>query len=1187
MAESEFQRAATEAHQYLLEGHTAQAETLYRKILLTNPDYAPGWHMMGILAGRSGQQEVAVRLLERASLLDPQDFRICSDLGNAFLAAGRFSEAIQTYRQSLGFKPDSPEILANLGCVLQIVERLDEGVDVCREALRQQPNSANALNNLGNCYKDLGRIDEAIKCYRQAMATEPWAADLHSNLIFALGLHPGADPRMILEECREWNRLHGSARRESNFPNDPSPNRRLRIGYVSSDFRNHVVGQNLLPLLRHHDCERFEIVGYGSVANADALTERLRLCFSQWRNIQGLSDEQAVQLVRADRIDILVDLSLHSAGNRLPLFARKPAPVQISYLGYCGTTGLDAIDCRLSDPFLDPPDADLTVYSEKTVRLPSSYWCYEPLGPVPDVGALPAGRTGNITFGCLNHFAKVSRLALELWVDILCKVPQSRLLLNVPAGTARAEVISVFTARRIPPERIEFVAKQDWDDYIRTWQRIDIGLDPCPCTGGITTCDALWMGVPVVTLAGDSSRARGGKSILSSILLPELIADSPEQYVKIATGLAGDLARMHELRSSLRNRMESSPLRDAAKFAHDFESTLIGIWKNWRSPRTNAETAKSECGGRSEAERAMEHYNTGNAFQARGETRLAIGSFRDALKIHPEYPEALCNLGAALQLIACPDEAIQCYQKALTIDPGQIEARNNLANALLRQGRPEEAIEEYQAALRVNPQYASAHFNLGNAFQKLNDLDAAAESYKRAIRCNPDDVDACNNLGNCYKEVGQPDEAIRWYQRALALQPRAVRSHSNWVCANYFLPGCDPHEICAEARRWQEKHAANLKQSLPPLEADRSVKRVLRVGFISPDFRRHVVGSNLLPLLREHDRTQFEFFGYSDVETPDEFTAEIREQMDQWREIRGMSDEQVTRSIRSDRIDILFDLALHAPENRLLVFARRAAPVQVTYLGYCGTTGLDEMDYRLSDPVLDPPGSDLTVYSEKTVRLPHTYWCYQPLGPTPQVTNPPCASGRSFTFGCLNRPVKASAVVLNLWTEILKQVPESGLLLCAPWQSYREAVLACCRRAGISENRIEFVGAQPWEQHIRTYERIDVCLDPFPYGGGITSCDALWMGVPVVTLCGQTAVGRGTSSILSDLGLPEWIATSPEQYVQIAGSFAKNRHGLKDLRAGLRSRMTRSPLRDAVGFARDIEAICREMWKGGAKIGNG
>jgi predicted O-linked N-acetylglucosamine transferase (SPINDLY family) len=355
--------------------------------------------------------------------------------------------------------------------------------------------------------------------------------------------------------------------------NDRQPDRRLRIGYVSPDFRSHVVGWNLLPLLERHDHAQFEVFAYTAATSEDALTAKLRARCDVWRDIRAMTNQQAADLVRADSIDILVDLSLHMAHNRLLLFARKPAPVQVTYLAYCSTSGLSQIDYRFSDPHLDP-DENAPVYSEKTVRLPKSYWCYQP-PDAPPIAPAPLLANGFPTFGCLNSFAKASPSFLDLCAQILGSHPRSRMILYCPPGAHRSGVLQRFATRGVDADRIEMLGKQPWLDYIRTYNRIDIALDPFPHGGGITTCDALWMGVPVVTLSGQTAVGRGGRSILSNLGLPELVANSREEYAH----LVGDFGRWIQLRGDLRERMSASPLLDSAAFARDVEQAYRQMWR--------------------------------------------------------------------------------------------------------------------------------------------------------------------------------------------------------------------------------------------------------------------------------------------------------------------------------------------------------------------------------------------------------------------------------------------------------------------------------------------------------------------------------------------------------------------------------------------------------------------------------
>jgi predicted O-linked N-acetylglucosamine transferase (SPINDLY family) len=342
-----------------------------------------------------------------------------------------------------------------------------------------------------------------------------------------------------------------------------------------------VVGLNLLPLFRAHDHRQLEIFCYADVIRPDHLTQRFQAHADVWRNLLGQTDDQVAQLVREDRIDVLVDLALHTAYNRLLVFARKPAPVQVSFAGYPASTGLPAIDYRFTDPYLDPPALDYSDSAEELVRLPDSFWCYDPLTDEPAVNSLPAHANGFVTFGCLNNFVKINDRVLALWAQVLRAVEGSRLLLLAPEGHFRRHTLERLEQLGISAARVVFVAHQPRPRYLELYHGIDLMLDTFPYNGHTTSLDALWMGVPVVTLVGGTTVGRAGLSQLTNLGLPELAAQAPEEFVRIAVQLAGDLPRLAGLRATLRERMQSSPLMDAPRFARGIEAAYRTMWHRW------------------------------------------------------------------------------------------------------------------------------------------------------------------------------------------------------------------------------------------------------------------------------------------------------------------------------------------------------------------------------------------------------------------------------------------------------------------------------------------------------------------------------------------------------------------------------------------------------------------------------
>ncbi len=554
-----------------------------RRAIELAPEFTLALSNLGNTLTELGQAEEAIGFCRRAVAADPQHAIAWYNLGNALLAARQWDEAVTACRQAIALKPDLAEAYNNLGVVLNHQGQADEAIAAFERSIALRPQVAPVHCNLGNALKDKGQLDEAIAAYQKASSLQPANLEFQSNTLVALHYHPAYDARAIAEELGRWNQQLQSTlppRSNQQHPNDRAPERRLRIGYVSPDLRDHPVGLFLLPLLQQHDRQQYEIFVYTQVASPDAITAQLRAHTDAWHSTTGLADEQFADLIRRDRIDILVDLAMHTANNRLRVFALKPAPVQVNYLAYVGSSGLTAMDYRLSDPYLDPPGRDESIYCEKTIRLPETYWCFQSAHvDLPPTTREP--QPGAIRFGCLNNFCKINPPLIAAWAQILRAVPGSQLTVHALEGDHRQRMLDQFTEQGIAAERITFVGKVPRAEYFQTYQALDISLDTTPYAGGTTTCDSLWMGVPVVTLAGERAVGRGGVSLLQNVGLPELIAPTLDEYVEIAVALANDLPRLRELRSTLRVRMQASPLMNAPRFARNVEAAYREMWRAW------------------------------------------------------------------------------------------------------------------------------------------------------------------------------------------------------------------------------------------------------------------------------------------------------------------------------------------------------------------------------------------------------------------------------------------------------------------------------------------------------------------------------------------------------------------------------------------------------------------------------
>jgi protein O-GlcNAc transferase len=544
-----------------------------------------------------------------------------------------------------------------------------------------------------------------------------------------------------------------------------------------------------------------------------------------------------------------------------------------------------------------------------------------------------------------------------------------------------------------------------------------------------------------------------------------------------------------------------------------------------------------------------------------------------------ESPEALVEAGNLLASRGELDQAAACYRGALAQRPDSVAIHSNLGSVLRRLGDWAGAMECYQRALALDPESAAAHNNLGNVLLQMGRPDEAMGCYAAAIAIRGDFAEAYNNLGKAHDDRGEIDEAIACYRRAVALEPGSPRIHSNLVYALHFHPSSTRASLYAEHRRWNERHARPLASEWRPHDNDRSLDRPLRVGYLSPDFSLHAVGRFLLPLLRGHDPARVTSICYASQSRDDAFTARLREHAQVWRNVLSLDDVQLADQIRADRIDVLVDLSMHMAGNRLGVFARRPAPVQVTYLAYCSTTGMEAIDYRMTHRHLDPLVGDLLHYSERSVELPSSYWCYEPGVVTPEVSElPALRRGGRITFGCLNSFCKVTRGTLCLWRRLLAAVPRSRLLVHCHAGARRAEVREFMRAGGVAPERVEFADFVPLEQYFEQYREIDIELDPFPYGGGTTTCDALWMGVPVVSLAGGTAVSRSGRALLTAVGLPELAVATPARYLRVAVKLAGNLQRLARLRGSLRERISQSALTDRRRFARDVEAAYQSMW---------
>ena len=563
------------------------------RAIAVDPDRA-GLH---IKRGRAltllGRHADAAAAFQHAAALAPDDLGVQGACGDGLLTIGDDAAAEACFRQALALRPVgagdrvSVAIHVNMGIALEKQGRLADAIAACETALAAEPELLAARNNLAGVLKNQARIDEAVELFRRGLSVHPDSALEHSNLLLTLQYGARiADPELLAEH-RAWAARHAEPLTAAMAPpaNPADPDRRLRLGYLSADFYGHPVGFFIGPVIAMHDRARLEVVCYASVERPDRLTELFRSQADIWRDVTQIDDRALAARMRDDAIDILVDLGGHTAGNRLVALAYKPAPVQASYLGYPGTTGMTAVGYRLTDAWADPPGPSDAAAVETLVRLPHGFLAYRAPTDTPDVGPLPAARNGYVTFGSLNNLAKVSPQAIALWSRLLAAVPRSRLMLKArafaDAGT-RQRFVAAFAAHGIAGERLDLLARTPLPvDHFRSYDRVDIALDTLPYNGATTTCEALWMGVPVLALSGDRHAGRVGASLLNAAGLADLVAESPDAYVAKGVGLAGDLDRLADWRTGLRAHIAAAPLSDVRRLTRSIEAAYRQMWRAW------------------------------------------------------------------------------------------------------------------------------------------------------------------------------------------------------------------------------------------------------------------------------------------------------------------------------------------------------------------------------------------------------------------------------------------------------------------------------------------------------------------------------------------------------------------------------------------------------------------------------
>ena len=566
--------------------------------------------------------------------------------------------------------------------------------------------------------------------------------------------------------------------------------------------------------------------------------------------------------------------------------------------------------------------------------------------------------------------------------------------------------------------------------------------------------------------------------------------------------------------------------------------------------------------------------------QKKNNFQVAENLYKKVLKINPNHFGSVFLLGSLYAQSNNFDRAKQLLYKAIQINPNFADAHNNLANVLKELKEPKKAIACYEKAIQINPNFADAHYNLGNTFKLLDEYKKAKSCYEKAIQINPNFADAYNNLGTVFRVLREFEKAITCYEKAIYLKPDHGYAHSSKLFSSLYFEKVDPKNYLSQAKKF--------RSSLKPINDNLLVKyqfktkpKKLRIGFVSGDFREHPVGFFLLDILKNLKNENLELIAYSNLRKKDDLSIKLKSNFADWHEIERQDDLKTINQIRKDGIHILFDLSGHTAKNRLPIFINKPAPIQVSWAGYNGSTGIPEIDYLIGDPIVTP-ASENNYYTEKIFPLPNIWVCFSPPNFEVKLDELPVTKNRYITFGCFNNLSKINNKVISLWSRILKEIPKSKIFLKTKElnDSYlKERIINNFQKNDINLDSLILEGSSPRKELLDTYNKIDIALDPFPYSGNATSFEAIWMGVPVLTKKGSAFISHTTESINHNCGMSDWIADNENDYVKKAITFSTNLERLSEINKNLRQIALKSPLFNSSLFAKQLNSALWKMWK--------
>ncbi|SFB13631.1 O-linked N-acetylglucosamine transferase, SPINDLY family protein [Selenomonas ruminantium] len=1086
-----------------------------------------------------GDIRQAMAIADRITLADTADREVLSRLAVVYMD-GQDSTALKEVIQQLerlgnlsGWQLFFKAGLADLehdgdSAIAFAQEALqDEGLQICQQGV--------VHHFLANLYKLAGSLSAAAQEYRLSAECKDVANGKlveYSNYLLHLQYTPVSAEQYKLAAQKYQDMLPDKMYKHQRDRH--RYHEKIRVGYISPDICRHVVSSFMGAQLTKYNKKLFEVYVYTNCTE-DEISQQYKKEVTDWCNFRGWTEKEIAKRIYHDEIDILIDLSGHTAGNSLPVLAMKPAPIQISGIGYFATTGVHNVDYFLTDNYL-AEEQEGGHFIEKMLFMPQSHLCYTPVAKFLRQQVLPAPchRNGYITLGSFNNFSKVTDAVLAVWSGIMQQLSDSMLYLKAklfdnPYGRRKAEERLQQAGIDLKRVRMEGYS----EDYIDAYADVDIALDTWPYPGGGTTCDAIYMGVPVVVMAGNNHHSRFGKSILANLELLELYAENEQDYISKTVTLAQDKPRLTNYHQTLKRRMRQSPLMNQMLYIIELENIYGHLWAEWtRKKLPSQEKIKNNV----QAEKWPEllHQESINWWHQKA-----------------DYV-TLENLAIAYYHLDDYYRTIYWSQQAIDAEPlrnmrmyyAKAKAKDEIGELLSALRTIEEALEMdfwqkddegYRGLLNVQ---ANILFKIGD--------NRAAEAFRQ--------------VHELYKTINEKTKCDAYSSYLLCLHSLEISNEELFqVHKDYSL-------LFSEVVPYQHKRSRHQHEKI-------------RVGYISPDFRWHVMYRFYMVFLSYCNADDFSVYCYNLNRKDDEVTAVIKSVVMNWRDMRNLSYHEIAEQIYQDEIDILVDLAGHSADSGLPALSYKPAPVQISGLGYMFTTGLPTVDYFLTDRNVDGDELSEQLMVEKPLYL-ESQFCYQPLADMPEPTGTACKQRGWLLFGVFNRYSKITDEMLLAWREILARVPRSKLLLkCQVFMSLevQDSAYERLKALGFDMDRVILEPASI--DYMERYLDVDIALDTYPYTGGGTTCDALYMGVPVVTMYGRRRGTRFSYGILKTIGLEALAVDNMERYVDCTVNLALDEDFLEALHKQIRPMMLAAKIMSPQAYMEEVERAYHGIWQ--------